>query len=158
MAGRFRRCRARYLPEPAGRAGPPSPRPHHAGPIPSSEARQDRPRHTSNAVRVSEHLVARYGGEEFVIVLSNTNLEKAVEVAEAIRQQVKELKIIHSPSRVSKYVTISLGVSSWVPTEKLSPELMIQEADTALYEAKNLGRDRVIFKTFAPSLNLINAK
>ncbi len=112
----------------------------------------------SNAVKIPENLVARYGGEEFIVVLSNTNLEEAVEVAEAIRYQVKQLKIVNSPSRVSKYVTISLGVSSWVPTEKNSPELMIKEADIALYEAKNLGRDRVIFKTFAPSLNLINAK
>ncbi|NEP40512.1 MAG: GGDEF domain-containing protein, partial [Okeania sp. SIO2H7] len=112
----------------------------------------------SNAVKVSEHLVARYGGEEFVVVLSNINLEKTVEVAETIREQIKELKIANCQSRISKYVTISLGVSSWVPTEKLSPELMIKEADTALYEAKNLGRDRVIFKTFAPSLNLINTQ
>lgn len=112
----------------------------------------------SNAVKVPENLVARYGGEEFVVVLSNTNLEEALKVAEAIRQEVKELKIVNSPSRVSKYVTISLGVSSWVPTEQLSPELMIKEADTALYEAKNLGRDRAIVKTFAPSLNLINAQ
>jgi diguanylate cyclase (GGDEF)-like protein len=90
--------------------------------------------------------------------LSNTDLEEAVEIAEAIRNRVKELRMVNYKSRVSKYVTITLGVSSWVPTEKSSPEMMIQEADNALYEAKNLGRDRVIFKTFAPSLNLIKAQ
>lgn len=112
----------------------------------------------SNAVKVPESLVARYGGEEFVVVMSNTTLEEAVAVAEAIRREVKELKIVNAQSKISKYVTISLGVSSWVPTAKFSREKMIKETDIALYEAKNLGRDRVIFKTFAPWLDRINAK
>lgn len=104
-------------------------------------------------------LLAELQEEKYeVVVLSDTNLEEAVAVAVAIRQEVKQLKIVNAQSEISKYVTISLGISSWVPTAQLSPELMIKEADTALYEAKHLGRDRVIFKTFAPSLNRINAK
>ena len=92
-------------------------------------------------------LVARYGGEEFVAILPNTKAEGAVQVAEAIRGEVRQLKIAHVSSNVSQYVTVSLGVSSIVPTQEFSSESLIVAADEALYEAKRQGRDRVVMKT-----------
>lgn len=89
--------------------------------------------------------VARYGGEEFVVVLSNTNLEGAVTVAENIRNNVKNLKINHSASGISKYVSLSFGVSAAVPISSGDKEILIVKADEALYKAKQKGRDQIFF-------------
>jgi diguanylate cyclase (GGDEF)-like protein len=89
-------------------------------------------------------LVARYGGEEFAVILPDTNTEKAMAIAEAIRLQVKKLKIAHGKSTVSEYVTMSLGVFTMIPTPEGAPELLISLADKALYEAKIQGRDRAV--------------
>ena len=88
-------------------------------------------------------LVARYGGEEFVILLPNTSIKSALQVAELIRQEVQQLKIPHVQSPVNDYVTLSLGLSSLVPSMKQSPEILIGMADEALYAAKKQGRNCV---------------
>ena len=97
----------------------------------------------SRAVKRPADLVARYGGEEFVAILPNTPAEGAVQVAEAMRREVLQLKIPHVSSQVGQYVTVSLGVSSIVPTQDISAEVLIVAADEALYQAKSQGRDRV---------------
>lgn len=89
-------------------------------------------------------LVARYGGEEFVIILSNTDSQGAVQVAEKIRQAIADLHIVHPDSLVSPYLTVSLGIASVVPTGETTPDLIISQADQALYLAKNQGRDRFL--------------
>ena len=96
-----------------------------------------------DAVENPSGLVARYGGEELVVVLPNTELLRAVEVAEEIRNAVGRLGIVHAKSGVSDRVTLSFGVAS-TSTNNCSPELLISEADMALYEAKKAGRDRIV--------------
>ena len=91
-------------------------------------------------------LVARYGGEEFAIILPNTHLKGAVKVAEEIRHSLHKVQIEHPNSRVSNFVTLSLGVASLIPNHYLSEDFLIGEADRALYEAKKSGRDRVVFR------------
>lgn len=91
-------------------------------------------------------LVARYGGEEFAVVLSNTSADGAVHVAETVRKEVQKLQIVHSKSCASRYLTISCGVSSMVPSEGSSPEELISLADEGLYRAKRKGRNRVVLK------------
>lgn len=89
-------------------------------------------------------LVARYGGEEFAIILPNTELSGAVQVAEKIRSQVKAKAILHQNYTASKYVTISCGVAVVIPDPESSEKVLISLADKALYRAKSEGRDRVV--------------
>lgn len=98
----------------------------------------------NKAGNIGDNLVARYGGEEFVIVLPNTTALEAVEVAESIRTEVKDLQISHKKSPISKFVTISIGVASMIPAPIFSPADLITMADRALYQAKAKGRNRLI--------------
>lgn len=88
-------------------------------------------------------LAVRYGGEEFAAILPNTSLEGAANIAETIRTSVENLKILHHASEVSKYVTVSLGVAARIPNPYSSLEVLIEEADRALYQAKKDGRNRL---------------
>lgn len=98
------------------------------------------------AVKHPAYLVSRYGGEEFAIVLPNTSARGGMYIAETIKIEIEWLKIPHIQSSVSKYVTVSMGVSSTIPSEQYSPQDLIAAADRALYEAKNQGRDRIVFQ------------
>ncbi len=90
--------------------------------------------------------VARYGGEEFIVILPNTEAEGAVHLAEDIREEIQRLKIPHMRSQVSRYITLSLGVSCVLPSADIIPESLIGVADKALYEAKNQGRNQTVLK------------
>ena len=94
--------------------------------------------------QISTDLTARFGSDEFTVILPNTKMENALIVAESIREAVLALAIPHSASDVSDYVTISLGVSTFIPSEKNSPSDLIKTADMALYQAKQTGRNQVL--------------
>ncbi|MDJ0702508.1 MAG: diguanylate cyclase [Leptolyngbyaceae cyanobacterium MO_188.B28] len=96
-----------------------------------------------NASRRPADLVARYGGEEFGVILPNTNGEGAMQVAEFIRNTVKQLCIPNPKSDVGEYVTVSLGIASTTPNNSSSPQGLLQVADLALYQAKQNGRDQI---------------
>ncbi|MEH1969484.1 PAS domain S-box protein [Nostoc sp.] len=96
-----------------------------------------------NIVKRPADLVARYGGEEFAVILPNTEIQGAINVAQTIRQAVRNLVIPHAQSSVCDRVTVSLGVVSIVPNCEISPLGLINAADKALYIAKQQGRDRV---------------
>ncbi|MEG4088472.1 PleD family two-component system response regulator [Microcoleus sp. Pol12B4] len=102
----------------------------------------------SRAIKRPADILARYGGEEFAVILPNTKAEGALKVAEAMRNEVLNLKIAHAQSAVNKYVTLSLGVSSVVPQDTSDPSILIAAADKVLYEAKEQGRNRSIVKSF----------
>jgi two-component system, cell cycle response regulator len=85
--------------------------------------------------------VARFGGEEFLICLPGAGLEKAVEVAETMRQTVEANFLLWGPNQIA--LTASFGVCSFHVFEEVTVEGVIQCADQMLYKAKNKGRNRV---------------
>jgi diguanylate cyclase (GGDEF)-like protein len=83
-----------------------------------------------------------YGGEEFLIILPETSLEDTFKRAEALREEIKKMEAVF-PGQVAGPITMSLGVAAY-PEKGLRMEDVLRTADTALYKAKQEGRDRVI--------------
>lgn len=93
-----------------------------------------------SAQRRQGDLAARYGGEEFVLMLPCTDETYARKVAQKVLEDLRALKIPHEGSP-SRFVTISAGVMSCVPTRQTHLDEIYAAADKALYEAKSHGRD-----------------
>jgi diguanylate cyclase (GGDEF)-like protein len=87
--------------------------------------------------------VARYGREEFVVVLPNTDLEGAREVADAMNRTVRDMNLRHKGSHGRDHLTISAGVACGIPSRGHDPVKVLEKADQALYRAKRAGRDCV---------------
>jgi diguanylate cyclase (GGDEF)-like protein len=89
-------------------------------------------------------MVARYGGEEFAIILPETRLDDATQIAEAAKDAVIRLEIAHEKSPVAPYVTISGGIAVLIHNGYSSAAQLITVADQRLYQAKHLGRNRIV--------------
>jgi len=87
--------------------------------------------------------VARYGGEEFVLLALNCSRERAIELAEEIRQEIKSSPIVVRRKKCS--VTASIGVAVFPEDAKIKEDI-IWEADKCLYRAKGEGKDKVCSK------------
>ncbi len=85
----------------------------------------------------------RYGGEELLIVLPEQSLQSGSLVAERLRRSVEDLAITHETRTPPGVVTISVGLSALLSGEKKSFEELLKESDTALYEAKDAGRNTI---------------
>ena len=85
--------------------------------------------------------LARYGGDEFTIVLVDTPLEPARQVAERIRRTVEETPFDGGRSGALR-LTVSIGVAAY-PAHGRTREELLDQADKAMYRAKSLGRNRV---------------
>ena len=83
-------------------------------------------------------VVCRYGGEEFSILLSQTNLQHAVSVAEKLRRMVETWQFPGVP----RPVTISAGAATY-PDHGITRDDLVKAADAGLYAAKQAGRNRV---------------
>lgn len=91
----------------------------------------------------STEFAARWGGEEFAVVLSEVNPEEAQERAEVLRRAVEEAGMPRGPDRADP-VTISVGLATKVPEVGGTPDGFLDQADEALYQAKEQGRNRVM--------------
>lgn len=87
-------------------------------------------------------LAARYGGEEFTVVLPGSGIDSTITTAERIRRHVEALPITTRGGRV-RHITVSIGCASFPSQASESPAL-IQAADSALFQAKREGRNRVV--------------
>jgi diguanylate cyclase (GGDEF)-like protein/PAS domain S-box-containing protein len=89
-------------------------------------------------------VVCRIGGEEFGVILSNANKEEAISLAEKLCKEVQRINIPHSSSDVSDWVTVSIGVSTAIPTgSAVDQKKLFLLADQALYKSKGRGRNQV---------------
>jgi diguanylate cyclase (GGDEF)-like protein len=89
-------------------------------------------------------LAARYGGEEFSILLPDTDENGALEIAERVQKELRELAIPHAASLIDDRLTVSLGIAAVVPGVQQAPRTLVQRADEALYAAKAAGRNRIM--------------
>lgn len=85
-------------------------------------------------------VIARYGGEEFCIVLPETEMEGAYAVAERVRKRIAKTPIKIADEDIA--ITISVGVTTMVPSSPTQYSHLLQRADEALYQSKNEGRNR----------------
>lgn len=88
-------------------------------------------------------LIARYGGEEFVLLLPDSDLEGALTVAEDCLEGLLAADLEHANSDVASCVTVSIGVAVMLPILDKSSTILIEQADVALYQAKQNGRNRI---------------
>ena len=94
-------------------------------------------------------LVARYGGEEFVIVMPDTMMPPAADIADRMRASMADIPFIVENGAKELHCTVSIG-GAFIQTEDAT-ENLLKRADSALYEAKETGRNKVIFADEPPS-------
>ena len=88
-------------------------------------------------------LVARFGGIQFAVLLPDTDHEGGLKVANNLRKAVKELRLENSKSKVSDYITVSLGLSTVFPTHDVRPTALLGAAKEKLLVAEEYGRNQV---------------
>lgn len=88
-----------------------------------------------------EDLVCRFGGEEFVCVCLNLSRQEVADMAQRLMLEIESERILHARSKVSDYLTVTIGSSLAKPGNIEIEELLVL-ADQALYKAKEQGRDR----------------
>lgn len=86
--------------------------------------------------------LARYGGEEFVMLLDETDAPGAELVAKRACNSIESLHLTNEGSEISDWVTISIGVASLTSLKDQASEQLLKQADQALYDAKEQGRNR----------------
>lgn len=91
--------------------------------------------------------VARYGGEEFVILLKAINIEGVNTVCNNILKAIRDLNIVHEKSETSATLSISIGATWYDAKLDISKEKILKQADEALYEVKNSGRNNFLVKS-----------
>jgi len=97
----------------------------------------------NSSINRSSDVAARYGGEEFIIILPESGMEGALKVSEKLQDNLSKKRIEHKHSKVSDYVTVSIGISTIIPSLNLTPQLIVKQSDEALYRSKNAGRNKI---------------
>jgi diguanylate cyclase (GGDEF)-like protein len=86
-------------------------------------------------------LIGRMGGEEFAVLLPETSHEKAAEVAERLRETIAATPIVIETG-LPLHITVSIGVTTLTGKDS-NIDMLLNQADTALYQAKETGRNRI---------------
>ncbi len=93
-----------------------------------------------NSLRDTDYVV-RYGGEEFIIILPETELTKAKDIAERLRNMIAEHPIVIAEDKVI-YITVSIGIANY-PEHGHDWQELVKASDKAMYDAKNCGRNQI---------------
>lgn len=96
----------------------------------------------AHSSRRPAEFVARYGGEEFAVILPNTSTKDAKKYGHWICEQIHSLAIPNGRSPTIPFVTISAGIATTIPTSQTNMDNLIATADSALYLAKESGRNQ----------------
>jgi diguanylate cyclase (GGDEF)-like protein len=97
----------------------------------------------ADMVRRGVDLTARYGGEEFAFIAPATGATDAMAMAEQVRATLEAAALPHEKSPL-RCVTVSIGVAVMMPVEQQDSALLVRTADQSLYQAKSMGRNRVV--------------
>jgi diguanylate cyclase (GGDEF)-like protein len=92
-----------------------------------------------------QDIVSRWGGEEFIILLPETDLGNGAILAEKLRSKIEKETFVYHGTKIP--ITLSFGLSVY-NKKGLKTDDVIKQADQCLYEAKNSGRNKVVFKNF----------
>lgn len=96
-----------------------------------------------NTLFRAEDYVGRYGGEEFIIVMPNTTLEGALNVANRLRENIQNRHLVYDFNGEFGLVTVSIGVVMTYPVSDVDTNTIIDMADQMMYLAKKNGRNRI---------------
>lgn len=89
-------------------------------------------------------LVARYGGEEFVILLPDSDMRGAETVGRRLLEAVAGERMPHCNSSVCEWITVSIGIRTFLPDEETDFKALLDQADQALYQAKERGKNQIV--------------
>lgn len=103
----------------------------------------------SSALHRPADMAARYGGEEFAVILPDTDLQGAKNVAKEVLHEVVALKIPHAQSSAGPYVSLSIGIGIMEAPQNIEPDRLLKIADKGLYEAKAKGRNTYVIGDMA---------
>ena len=95
-------------------------------------------------------MVARFGGEEFLLVLAETSYESALQAAERYRKKIERMIVMADQTQVVT-LTASFGVATVLAGHDVSVDFILREADAALYQAKESGRNQVVGRDYSQS-------
>jgi diguanylate cyclase (GGDEF)-like protein len=96
---------------------------------------------TFQEVLRSVDIIGRLGGEEFAVVLPETWIAKALEVAERLREKISEGEVALPDGTIIRF-TVSIGIAALIDKNS-NIDMLLDDADKALYRAKQAGRNRV---------------
>jgi len=99
----------------------------------------------NNSVSRASDFAARYGGEEFVVVLADTPMSGALEIAKQIQDNIAAATIEHTTSGITQQLTLSIGLASLIPQHDNTWEQLVSLADKFLYQAKTAGRNTIYY-------------
>lgn len=114
------------------------------GHLAGDECLQEVAKALQDTLKRAGDFVARYGGEEFAVIIPHTNLPGAETVASLLNDAIENLELPHVRSKITDHVTVSIGVACRVPQRGEQPDVLIQSADEALYQAKENGRNQYV--------------
>jgi len=105
----------------------------------------------SSVVARKNDFVARYGGEEFVILMTTSDQSEVESLAQRCMKKIRQLAIPHQFSSTADHVTISIGIATVDVLPSAHPGTLIKNADSALYQSKEKGRNQYSYSS-VPSL------